>query len=43
MGRSSEPTPALETVLALAAQREDRRARYHGIVRPAETTALAFA
>jgi 2-dehydropantoate 2-reductase len=44
MGRLTRvPTPALDTVLALVAQRAKIAGLYDGIVRPAETKALAFA
>jgi 2-dehydropantoate 2-reductase len=44
MGRLTEtPTPALDTVLALVAQRAKIAGLYDGIVRPTETKAPAFA
>jgi 2-dehydropantoate 2-reductase len=44
MGRLTEtPTPALDTVLALVAQRAKIAGLYDGIVRPTETNAPAFA
>jgi 2-dehydropantoate 2-reductase len=44
MGRLTQiPTPALDAVLALVAQRAKIAGLYDGIVRPAETKALAFA
>ena len=44
MGRLTKiPTPALDTVLALVAQRGTIAGLYDGNVRPAETKAPAFA
>jgi 2-dehydropantoate 2-reductase len=44
MGRLTEiPTPALDTVLALVAQRAKIAGLYEGIVRPTETKVPAFA
>jgi 2-dehydropantoate 2-reductase len=44
MGRLTRiPTPALDAVMALVAQRATIAGLYQGIVRPAETTAAAFA
>jgi 2-dehydropantoate 2-reductase len=37
------PTPTLDTVLALVAQRAKIAALYEGIVRPAEAKVLVFA
>jgi 2-dehydropantoate 2-reductase len=44
MGRLTQiPTPALDAVMALVAQRASIAGLYQGIVRPAETKAAAFA
>jgi 2-dehydropantoate 2-reductase len=44
MGRLTKiPTPALDTVLALVAQRAKIAGLYDGTVQPAETKAPAFA